>query len=426
MIALTRSRQTTAADPKIKILGLGGAGTAILEQVIHDGSDGAECIALNTDAQSLASSSAPVKLHLGSAATRGLGTGGDPDAGYTAAEESSEHIKAALDSAQLVFLCAGLGGGTGSGAAPLVAHLARTSGTIVVAFVTLPFTFEGKRRSQQAAVALEQLEQQADLVVCFENDRMSDARGEDQNIQQAFLSSDQLVSQSIRAITAMSQRRSPIGIGLDDLAAVLHRQAARCLFGHGESEGSTRAHAALEQALSSPLMKRGELLADAHAVLVHIASGADATLREITQVMEDFNRYVNDNALVHFGVTTDPQLGQRLSISILSSTGLPIAKNPPILRPALARRADPEMRFDDVEAEPIAAPEAPRQPAPDKPKARATPVYAKIPAARKEEKAEQMALEPANRGRFDKGEPTIVNGEDLDVPTFLRKTPRAK
>ncbi len=426
MIALTRPRQTAAAAPQIKILGLGGAGAAILEQVIHDGSDGAECIALNTDAQSLASSGASVKLLLGSAATHSLGTGGDPDAGYTSAEESSDQIKAALDSAQLVFLCAGLGGGTGSGAAPLIAHLARAAGAIVVAFVTLPFAFEGKRRNQQAAVALEQLEQQADMVVCFENDRMGETGEGEENIQQAFLSSDQIVSQSIRAITAMSQRRSPIGIGLDDLAAVLHRQAARCLFGHGESEGSTRAHAALEQALSSPLMKYGELLSDAHAVLVHIASGADPTLHEITQVMEDFNRYVNDNALVHFGITTDPQLGQRLSISILSSTGLPIAKTPPSRRPALAQRADPEMRVDDVEARPIATPEPPRQPAPAKPKARPAPVYARIPAARKEEKAEQMALEPANRGRFDKGEPTIVNGEDLDVPTFLRKVPRAK
>lgn len=412
MIELTRSRQTAAA-PKIKFLGLGGAGCTMLDQVLHGGGDG---IALNTDAQALSASSAQTRVPLGTTATRGLGAGGDPEAGYAAAEESADAIRAALDDAQLVFLCAGLGGGTGSGAAPLVAHIARSAGATVVAFVTLPFGFEGKRRGEQAAVALGQLEQQADLVVCFENDRMSEAEGAEENIQQAFLSADQIVSQSIRAIADMAQRSSLIGIGLDDLASVLRRQEARCLFGYGESEGSNRAHAALEQALSSPLMRRGEMLAESHAVLVQIAAGEDLTLREVSQCMEDFNRYVSDRALVHFGVSTDAALGERLSISILSSTGQPIAKAAPTQRPALARRVE--------EAEPETS-DAP-QVQPTKPAPRPAPVYAKIPVPRKEEKAEQMALEPASRGRFDKGEPTIVNGEDLDVPTFLRKSARGK
>ncbi len=416
MIELTRSRQTAAA-PKIKFLGLGGAGCTMLDQVLRDGGDG---IALNTDAQALSASSAQTRVPLGTAATRGLGAGGDPDAGYAAAEESADAIRAALDDAQLVFLCAGLGGGTGSGAAPLVAHLARKAGAIVVAFVTLPFGFEGKRRGEQAAVALGQLEQQADLVVCFENDRMSEAEGAEENIQQAFFSADQIVSQSIRAIAEMAQRSSLIGIGLDDLASVLRRQEARCLFGYGESEGSNRAHAALEQALSSPLMRRGEMLAESHAVLVQIAGGVGLTLREVSQCMEDFNRYVSDRALVHFGVSTDAALGERLSISILSSTGQPIAKAAPTQRPALTRCV--EVEAEDLVPETLDAPQVqPARPAP-----RPAPVYAKIPVPRKEEKAEQMALEPASRGRFDKGEPTIVNGEDLDVPTFLRKSARGK
>jgi cell division protein FtsZ len=167
MIDIAR-KPTPAAEPRIKILGLGGAGSNALDRILLDGLEGAEFVAINTDAQSLTSSVAGKKVQLGETTTRGLGAGGDPEVGYAAAEEASDEVREALEGASLVFLCVGLGGGTGSGAARIIASLAREQGALVVVFATMPFTFEGRRRMAQAEEALAAVQEQADAVICFE------------------------------------------------------------------------------------------------------------------------------------------------------------------------------------------------------------------------------------------------------------------
>jgi Cell division GTPase len=183
----------------IKIVSVGGAGLSVLDRIVLDGLERADVVAINTDVQSLASSVASHKVQLGRTATRGLGTGGDPELGYQAAVESAEEIREALAGARMIFICAGLGGGTGSGAAPYVAQLAREAGSLVVAFATLPFGFEGKRRGAQAQEALGRLNEIANAVVCFENDQMGDIVAPKAGIHQAFATADITISQSVRS-----------------------------------------------------------------------------------------------------------------------------------------------------------------------------------------------------------------------------------
>ena len=232
----------------IKVVGVGGAGSNALDRIVLDGLEKADHIAINTDVQSLASSVAASKVQLGRTVTRGLGAGGDPEVGYNAAAESADEIRHALAGARMVFICVGLGGGTGSGAAPLVAQLAREAGSLVVGFATLPFSFEGRRRTVQAQEALERFNQTADAVICFENDRMGDMVPPRAGIHQAFAVADNTISQSVRSIVHLIQRPGLIRIGFDDLLAALRTRNGRCLFGFGESESDNRAHDALTQA----------------------------------------------------------------------------------------------------------------------------------------------------------------------------------
>jgi cell division protein FtsZ len=455
------SRSTSSFSPVIRILGVGGAGCDVLDRLILDGIDGAAVVALNTDVQALNASVAPDKVHLGRETTRGLGAGGDPEVGYSAAEEAIDSIQSAVAGAHMIFVCVGLGGGTGSGAAPLIAHFARKSGATVITFATMPFSFEGKRRRAQAEHALAQISEQSDLVVCFDNDRMGEASAPTAGVQQAFVAADAMLSSSIRSIANMVRGRGLVGVGLDELASALRQRDSRCLFGYGESDGANRAHEALERALKSPLMDKGRMLSEAHTVLVHISGGTDLTLNEVTVLMDEFHRYVSDSTHIQFGLVSDAKLGRKLAVTILSSTSAKVeiastrveaapaahpvaAPQPPAPRsrqsapaspPAAAAASEKETLFA---LEPIApAPEGEAEPPPapkikssapktDAAAAKAAAKAAAEIAAKKEPKAEQMPLEAPSRGRFDKGEPTIVDGQDLDVPTFMRRNVKLK
>src|SRR5256885_6476696 len=281
--------------------------------------DKGDLIAINTDVQSLASSVAARKVQLGRACTRGLGTGGDPELGYQAAIESADEIRQAIAGARMIFICAGLGGGTGSGAAPYVAQLAREAGSLVVAFATLPFAFEGKRRGAQARDALARFNEIANAVICFENDQMGDMVAPKAGIHQAFATADSMISQSVRSIVNLMQRPGLIRIDFDDLLSALRSRNGRCLFGFGESDSDNRAHDALAEALKSPLMDRGRTLADAARVLVQVAGGPDMTLSEVEIVMKELDRHVSDETQILFGTAVDGRLGDRLSVTIISS-----------------------------------------------------------------------------------------------------------
>src|ERR1700680_5055891 len=305
----------------IKIVGLGDAGSNVLDRILLDGLERADLIAINTDVQSLVSSVAAHKVQLGRCVTRGLGAGGDPELGYQSAVESADEIRQMLVDARMVFICAGLGGGTGSGAAPFVAQLAREAGSLVIAFATLPFSFEGKRRGVQAREAFARLNEIAHAVICFENDRMGDMVAPKAGIHQAFAVADITISQSVRSIVNLIQRPGLIRIGFDDLLAALRSQNGRCLFGFGESDSENRAHDALTQALKNPLMDKGRMLSEASHILVQVAGGPGMTLSEVEILMRDLGRHVRDHTQIVFGTAVDGKMGNRLSVTIISSLG---------------------------------------------------------------------------------------------------------
>jgi cell division protein FtsZ len=440
----------------IKIVSVGGAGLNALDRILLDGLERAEAVAINTDVQSLASSVAAHKVQLGRTVTRGLGAGGDPELGYQAAVESADEIREALTDARMIFICAGLGGGTGSGAAPYVAQLAREAGALVVAFSTLPFSFEGKRRNAQAREALARLNEVANAVICFENDQMGDIVAPQAGIHQAFALADSTVSQSVRSIVNLIQRPGLIRIGFDDLLAALRNQNGRCVFGFGESDSDNRAHEALTQALKNPLMDRGRMLADAARVLVQVAGGPGMTLSEVEILMQELGRHVNEQTQILFGVAVDGRLGDRLSVTIISSLAAdedlisqqvqPAQSSVPIMPPVWEQPQEippntdlepepvPMEAFQPAEMSPIDEP-PPVEPVLNKPEPIVSTPHKK-PASVKEEKPsvekstqakqEVLQFEPATRGRFEKSEPTIVEGEDLDIPTYLRKNIKVK
>jgi len=488
----------------IKVVGVGSAGSNALDRVLLDGMDKNDLIAINTDVQALTSSVAARKVQLGRTSTRGLGTGGDPELGYQAAIESADEIRQAIAGARMIFVCAGLGGGTGSGAAPIVAQLAREAGSLVIAFATLPFTFEGKRRGAQAQDALARLNEVANATICFENDRMGDMVAPKAGIHQAFGVADMTISQSVRSIVNLIQRPGLIRIGFDDLFAALRSQNGRCLFGFGESDSDNRAHDALAQALKNPLMDKGRMLSEASHVLVQVAGGPGMTLSEVEILMRDLGKHVRDHTQIVFGTAVDGKMGNRLSVTIISSLAADdetvATQPPPIPEPFLASPPDALEQIEEVpkpapmkkikpqveakieetfvsdETEtlaadlpshlpsaahttapaddlitlqpaeqtlsepppppvPLAAPPAIKKPMPRliPPKKKALiDKEAKVtePKTPKEKytyaKQEVMQFEPVTRGRFEKSEPTIVEGQDLDIPTFLRKNIRVK
>jgi len=450
----------------IKIVSVGGAGLNALDRIVLDGLERAEVVATNTDVQSLAGSVAAHKVQLGRTVTRGLGAGGDPELGYHAAVESADEIREALADARMIFICAGLGGGTGSGAAPYVAQLAHEAGALVVAFATLPFSFEGKRRNAQAREALTRLNEVANGVICFENDQMGDIVAPQAGIHQAFATADITISQSVRSIVNLIQRPGLIRIGFDDLLAALRSPNGRCLFGFGESDSGNRAHEALAQALKNPLMDRGRMLADAARVLVQVAGGPGMTLSEVEILMQELGRQVSEQTQILFGAVVDGRLGDRLSVTIISSLtadedfipqqSQPAQSSAPAMPPVWEQphEISPEI---DIEPEPMpmevfqpaemtpfkeSAPSETASPPPvepisvlnkpepivSTPHKKPAPIKEEKPSAEKAAPAKQEVLqfEPVTRGRFEKSEPTIVEGEDLDIPTYLRKNIKVK
>lgn len=505
MIQLSRNFSLTELQDDnipIKVIGVGGAGSNALDRIVLDGLEKADLLAANTDAQSLASSVAGHKVQLGRNATRGLGAGGDPELGYNAAVEAADELRESLSDARMVFVCAGLGGGTGSGAAPVIAELARENGAMVVSFATLPFAFEGKRRTAQALEALARLHEHSNAVICFENDKMGDMVAPKAGVHQAFAAADVTISQSVRSIINLIQRPGLIPIGFDDLLSALRSPNGRCLFGFGESDTDNRAHDALTQALKSPLMDRGRMLSDAQNVLVQVAGGPGMTLSEVEILMQELGRHVSDETQILFGTAVDNRMGNRLAVALISSlpadgevvqpvveqkvapvtqpTPKPVA--PPIWETQpesvaqieevegieeemsvteeiaspvsleepmpMSEAVSPEPEFfsepvveeieeEDVEVDepeseiaPVAEAPAPATVPPRVilPRKHSQPVVApKVPVEKiVHAKQEVLQFESVTRGRFEKSEPTIVEGQDLDVPTFLRKNVRVK
>ncbi|MGJ8673185.1 cell division protein FtsZ [Rubritalea sp.] len=319
MIEYQRDQQQTIPDSQVKIVGVGGAGLNMIDRVALDGMQGVELLALASDSRSLTSSVASEKVQIGAKLTMGLGCGGDPELGAKAALEQETEIRDALRERNMVFVCAGLGGGTGSGGAPLVARIAREMGAFVVVFATMPFEFEGKRRREQAETALNELSVIANALVTFENARMGELVLASQGIHEAFAAADRMISESIQAVTRLVVRPGIINVGLDDLISSLSSSRSRCLFGSGIAQGENRSQVALQNALTSPLLDKGRLLKNTKTALVHVCGGEGLTLYEVELLMRELSKHVPEDAHILFGAAVDVNMADSLSVTVISS-----------------------------------------------------------------------------------------------------------
>ncbi len=393
---------------RAKVFGVGGAGCNALAHIASARLAGVELIAINTDLQSLASLTVADTFQIGSAVTHGLGAGGDCEVGARAALQDAERIEAAVHGADIVFIAAGLGGGTGGGASPVLARLAKSKGALVLAIVATPFSFEGERRRQQALASLEQLKAQADAVICIQNDKLFKLVGEHANAVDAFKRGDEVVATAVQAIWQLLSRKGLVNLDFADLRTILGSKHCEGIFGHGEGKGAEKARDAVKSLMDSPLFDN-ETLARAEGVLVSILGGPDLTLTDVQKTVEPISR-IASRAHVIMGAAIDETHRGKLSVTVI------VAAN------VVPKRAVPS---------PLNRPVTGRQPVPTRPAATviasaepAPPPVEPTTASKKkavQPKQETLPLEGVTRGRFDKSEPTLYDGEDLDVPTFLRR-----
>ena len=319
MMEFQNESQAPVNADEILVIGLGGAGTNIVDNVTQNGLKDAKTLVVNADLRSLSASIAKNKIQLGVKVRRGLACGGDPELGLRAAQESESQLRDAIRGSQIVFLCVGLGGGTGSGAAPLITRIAREENAFVVVFATMPFNFEGVRRREQAELALNELAAISSALVTFDNGRMSELVAPDQSVHDAFDASNHLISRSINSISRIALYPGIVRLGLDDLISTLSSKRSRCLFGAGTGQGEGRVESALKMALSSPLIDQGKLLNTSEKVLVHICGGATTTMTEAQELMEGVVEKLNDQAQIFFGISIDETMNDEFSATIISS-----------------------------------------------------------------------------------------------------------
>lgn len=394
--------EETAREAVIRLIGIGNAGVNIMDRLAIRSALPVEAIALNSDQQSLTASVAAQKLVLGPMTTHGLGAGGDPERALDAAKESIGELRQAVSGGDVVILCAGLGGGTGSAVVPLLAKMAKENGSLVAAVVTSPFQFEGRRRSLQAKESLEELARHVDALLHFENDRMSELVEPRADVGETFAACDGLLFQAIGGIVRILGKPGPLPIAVSDLLSVLRAGQGTCLFGCGESIGVNRAHEALEQALRSPLLDRGRLLQEAGKIVVHISGPATLAFAEVAAIMREISKNTAPSANLCLGVGTAGDDSSPLVVTIIGRTG--------VEQRQAARSTAVDIPSTLPAPKPVLPTSSAETPATNEP----------IPAKTQKVKQDFLPLEPIARGRFEKIEPTIVEGEDLDVPTFLR------
>ena len=368
----------------IKVVGIGGGGVNAVNRMIEVGLKGVEFIAINTDAQALLMSDADVKLDVGRESTRGLGAGANPAIGTRAAEDHAEEIEAAIKGADMVFVTAGEGGGTGTGGAPVVARIARSLGALTIGVVTRPFSFEGRSRSGQADAGIEALREEVDTLIVIPNDRLLSISDKNVSLLDSFRQADQVLLQGVSGITELITTPGLINLDFADVKSVMS-DAGSALMGIGSARGEHRAAVAAEMAVSSPLLEAS--IEGARGVLLSIAGGSDLGLFEINEAAGLVADAVHPEAKIIFGAVIDDALGDEVRVTVIAAGfdgGEPKSRDS--AKPAL---------FKEVEQTPAAMP-APAYLSPDPNLDGVQPVT--VPA------------DPL---------PTEY-GDDLDIPDFLR------
>jgi cell division protein FtsZ len=414
----------------LKVLGVGGAGGNAIDYMSRQDFAGVHFVAINTDAQALLNLGVAERLTLGAKLTRGLGAGGDPDLGRAAAEEDVEKIRSLCAGADIVCVVAGMGGGTGTGAGPVVARLAKETGALVLGIVTLPFEFEGSRRQRQAQLGLRELKAAADGVICLPNQKVFKLIDENTSVNEALKITNDLLAQGVRGIWRLLTQTGLINVDFNDLCAVLRGRHEESSLATVEASGENRAHEVIEKLTTHPFLECGQVLAEADAVLVSLAGGPDLTLTEVNRVMEQINRQC-ENAHIIMGAGIQEAFAGRLSVTLVASR-----RNTRDERSHSRSAPLREQEMDTTEFErEIVNPPAEKRPAsrfvapaPSLSPQQTEKLLTQQPGgggrSRKKTSAMrqgQLPLEILSKGRFEKSEPTIHQGEDLDVPTYIRR-----
>ena len=319
----------------IKVVGVGGGGVNAVNRMIEAGLRGVEFIAVNTDAQALLMSDADVKLDIGRDLTRGLGAGADPDKGRQAAEDHAQDIEDALKGADMVFVTAGEGGGTGTGGAPVVARIARALGALTIGVVTRPFSFEGKRRAAQAEQGIANLREEVDTLIVIPNDKLLQMIDQQIAILDAFKQADQVLMQGVSGITDLITTPGLINLDFADVKSIMSN-AGSALMGIGSARGEDRARAAAEMAVSSPLLEAS--IEGAHGVLLSIAGGSDLGLFEVSAAANLIQGAAHEEANIIFGTVIDDALGDEVRVTVIAA-GFE-GGQPPRRQPGISRTAD--------------------------------------------------------------------------------------
>lgn len=330
----------------IKVVGVGGGGCNAVNRMIEAGLKGVEFLAINTDAQALLMSDADVKLDVGRDLTRGLGAGADPDKGRQACEDHADEVEECLKGADMVFVTAGEGGGTGTGGAPVVAKIARSLGALTIGVVTRPFTFEGKRRTSQAEDGIDRLREEVDTLIVIPNDKLLSMTDEQIAIIDAFKQADQVLMQGVSGITDLITTPGQINLDFADVKSIMSN-AGSALMGIGHASGEDRARAAAEMAISSPLLEVS--IDGAHGVLLSIAGGSDLGLFEVASAANLIEEAAHDEANIIFGTVIDDALGDEVRVTVIAAGfdgGEPSKKQPgvsmrPVNRPAGQQKGRP-------------------------------------------------------------------------------------
>ena len=332
----------------IRVVGVGGAGLNAVNRMIEAGISQVEFIAVNTDIQQLKQCEAPIKLHIGRDLTQGLGSGADPDVGRRAAEEAEDQIKHVLRGSDMVFVTAGEGGGTGSGAAPVVARLAKDVGALTVGIVTMPFRFEGTRRRSQADAGVDLMREVCDTVITIPNDRLLEVLDRSTSMLDAFRIADDVLRQGVQGICDLITMPGLINLDFADVRTIM-TNAGSALMGIGFATGENRAHEAAERALRSPLIDTE--LVGAKGILLSIAGGEDLTLLEVNEAAEVIRRGATEDTNIIFGATIDERLAGQVWVTVVATgIGKPVASRPGsgALGPAEADPLEPPSFLSDL------------------------------------------------------------------------------
>jgi cell division protein FtsZ len=378
--------KTSESFARIKVVGVGGGGSNAVNRMIAEGIQGVEFVAINTDAQALLLSNANVRVRIGDKLTRGLGAGGNPEVGRKAAEESAEELYNVLKGSDMVFVTAGLGGGTGTGGAPIVAQIAKDVGALTIGVVTRPFTFEGGKRSSSAEQGMAKLKEHADTLIVIPNDRLLQIVDKKATLQDAFKLADDVLRQGIQGISELITVPGLINLDFADVRTIMSEGGA-ALMAVGKASGEDRARAAAEQAISSQLL---DITIDgARGVLFNITGGTSMTLFEVNQAAALIRETSHPDVNMIFGAVIDPNMGDDVRITVIA-TGFE--------RTGVPRRAFTSNTRSNENARPTG-----------------------IPIARQQETVSVNAvpIHPQNQSNSE-FRPTTLNTDDLDIPTFLR------